>query len=490
MALEDVVENIDKTVINVYEDQSGMYIFTYRDTIVTETAESYITIPNESFSGSYGVNLSESVALASGTNVQKSFSETFQYNFTDNAQVKYADLKAGSFNVSVTSDFMHDVTIVFTIPSLKKNGTSLTRTYNLPYTGIIPTSITDNIDLSGYRLDLSEAGTTTNSFSFNADVSVTSSGNVASETNSVSYSFDFSDLKFSLLYGNVGLHALPEYKSAVTIEIFENALAGDIYFADPRFKIGIDNSLGVPVSFSIQELSGETDYGQVIPLQGPIIPGPNNINYPTFAQKGTFALTEYLLTKDNGYNIVEALNPAPAKIRYGVTASVGTSTGTDFFVLDSSRIKLYTEAEIPMHGRIGVFSMEDTAHNIDLPDPEMIQSVTFKMRIENALPVEVMAQGYWLDSSGVILDSLIVPLENLITSGPVDSNGEVISPSTKYTEITYDTERYNKIAHAKSILIRGNLRTSANGTTNVKFFSHNYLKVQISVLAQGKIAFD
>lgn len=490
MTLEDVVENIDKSVINVYEGADQLYIFRYRDTIYSQTAESYINIPDESFSGSYGVDLPESVALASGTNIEKSFTETFTYDFIENMSVKYADLKSGLLQISLSSDFMHDVTLTFTINSLKNNGIPLTRTYNLSYTGVIPVSVSDNIDLTGYRLDLSGDNSTTNSFSLDAHVSITSSGNPASSANSISYSFDISNLGYRLLYGNVGEYVLPRFADEVTIEIFENALYGDVYFSDPRFKLELDNSLGVPVSFTVDELQAETDYGEVIPLTGPIIPGPNTINYPSFAERGSFALTQYHLTKDNGYNVVDAFNPAPSKIQYGVTAAVGTPSGTDFFVLDTSRIKVYAEAEIPMHGRIGIFSMADTAKNLDLPDREFVESATFKLRIENYVPVEVWVQGYWLDSTGTVLDSLVIPAEKVIASGPIDANGEVISPMVKYTEIHYDAERYSKIADATSLLIRGDLRTSDNGSTEVKFFSYNYMKVQLSVLAQGKIAFD
>lgn len=483
LSLKDVVENINKTVTNVQEQPDGLYIFYFYDTLNSGYAENLIFLPNQSFSKSFGITLPEAVSLSSG-NITKVYSDTAQFSTTNNQQLKYIDLKGGNLNFNFSSSFNQSIDLTLTIPSVEQNGTPLTRSYSLS-----PNStVSDVINLSGYRISLEGSGNLVNSFIYTIQAKIISNGQPASGTETLTSSFGITNLKYKLMYGSMGSFAFPPYSGNVIIEIFQNAQQGQVTLNNPKFMLTMDNSFGVPGSFSVDTLKTKAHYGAEVPLQSTgnlKIPGPNTINAPT--TPGTDATTYYELDNTNS-NIVQALQPATSRIDYKITPTIG-SQGSNEFIMDTSNVKIYAEAEIPMDGTIKIFAMSDTAYNIKLPNQSYIESATVKIKTTNSIPMDVWVQAYWLDSLGHKLDSVLTTSTNLIRAGTIDQNGKVVSANTQYEEITYDVNRYNHIKNAKMLMIEGHASSSNNGNTPVKFYSYNELDVKISVLVKAKVDF-
>lgn len=489
LSMKDIAENIDKDEINVVEGPDGLYTLLYRDTLESDYAETYIKIPDQLAEENYGLTLTENTRVNAGQTVTSS--ESYQETITtENGQeLKYADLKGGRLIFSVSSNLPHHVNIDISIPSFTKNGVPFTATLDLTYNGTSPMEADINELLDGYRLDLSGDGTQSNTFLWNADITITSSGEVSVGNESVQIDLELSNLQYSLLYGNLGSFTFPPYDGFVNIEIFDNAEQGEVIFNDPKLKLTLDNTFGVPAAFTINELETETDYGKFVNVSSTgnlQIPGPNIIEFPTTI--GQNALTDYSLDKTNS-NIVEAFEPAPSRLNYSLTPGISSAGMDNHFVLDTSRIKAYTEAEIPLDGTIKIYSLVDTIRGIEFQDEEEIRSALLKIKTINSLPLDVTLQAYWLDNENNVLDTLFLD-NTLIVSGQINNNGEVTAATTYYQEIFYDRERYEKIIPATKLLVEGDLKSSNNGNTPVKFFSHNEITLQISTLVNTEFEID
>jgi hypothetical protein len=484
MTLRDFV---DTKEVNILEDPNGLYTFVYKDTMESPSAEDIIKIPNQSHNFAIGFNSTDIInntPFTTGKTITKTTSTNFSVNLNYGANLKYIDLKGGVLPISFSSDFKHQMSLTLTFASLKKNGVPLVKTYSLNYAGTSPVTISDNIILDGYRIDLSNGGTATNRFDYSVSYTITSNGNVISVADQVRINLALQSLKYSLLYGDIGQFPISPYNGSLSIDVFDRTIIGDIFFEDPKLKVTFDNSFGVPVSFSINKLEAVTTDDQVIPITHT---GSMNtdLNFPGNTEIGQSATTEIILDKGNS-NIQDVLNPAPNKINYSVQTTIGASGSVDRFVTDKSKIKVYVDVEIPLDGRIKVYGLQDTV-TVDMPESEYVEKATLKLKTTNKFPVDIKLQIYFLDSDNTVLDSLISPNEYIATSGQLDANGKVASPSIKYTEIVFDKNRYDKIDGAKRIIIRGGLATTNNATVSVKFYSFYTFTTQISLLTDLKV---
>jgi len=488
--MKDLAEHINEDEINVVEDQNNLYYLIYRDTVQSDIAENIIKLPNQLFSTNAGLSAGKNSNLNLGIPVTNTYNEKSDFQAENDQELVYANLKGGILTFTLNTNLPHHIDIDLTIPSLTKNGVPYTQKLQYQYQGQTAVNIAVTGDLNGYKLDLSGNGSETNKVTWNAVVNYSPSGNISVGNESVILNLAITDLKFSLLYGDIGNYTFPEFSGRIKIEIFENADQGEIIFNDPRLKVEIDNTFGAPAGFDLTKFETQTDYGQIVPFtsSGALnIPGPNVISYPKTI--GQNSMTNYLLNKTNS-NIVDAFKPAPSALNFAVVPVI-TSDGTKTnFIQDNSQIKVYAEAEIPLDATIKIYSLQDTIKDIELPDNDYIESVLFKIKNTNTLPIDVNIQGYWLDENNQRIDSLLISGTKLINSGAIDQNGNVLSPGIQYQEEFFDKARYEKIKNLTKLLLVGDLKSSNQGNTPVKFYSYNELNLQISILVNGKVEFE
>lgn len=482
LTLKDIVAS---TKANISEDPSGLYSFIYRDTVDSPVAEDIIQLPDQSASTSVGVTSVEITPFPAGKTITKSSDNSFSFNVNYGAGFKYIELKGGTFAISLSSKFRHNVTLNVVFKSLTVNGVPLSRTYNLNYAGAVPVTLSDNIDLAGVTVDLSGDGTTTNQFDYSVTCAITSTGNPISTLDALSINLDLKSLRYSLLVGDMGSFPISPYDGQMDLNVFDRTLFGDLYFERPKLTLTFDNSFGVPVTFTVNKLQAVTTGNQVLPITSSQLSSPVSLNYPAMNAIGQSETTIITLDKDNS-NIRDALNPAPNEVDFSIQTTIGASGTTDRFITDKSRIRVYVEAELPLDGRVHVYALEDTS-DVNMPDSKYVEKASLKIKATNGFPIDMKLQVYFLDSLGQMLDSLIVPPNDIAVSGQLDAQGKVIAPTEKYTEISMDKQEYEKIAHAAKVILKGELVTSNNATTSVKIYSFYSLRIQLSLLADLKV---
>jgi hypothetical protein len=161
------------------------------------------------------------------------------------------------------------------------------------------------------------------------------------------------------------------------------------------------------------------------------------------------------------------------------------------FITDSSKFSVEVLLELPLHGYASFLSLGDTlpfSLGINYPSGSEVyaESATFVVNAYNGFPIDAALQLYFVDSSGVILDSLFYSGEqSVFEAGSVGPAPALRVTSTRHTvtEVYVDRARLDKLGAATEIIIRGTL-TSANNPALVKIYSDYTLELKLAVRAE------
>ncbi len=400
-------------------------------------------------------------------------------------------LNNGTFRLQVSSTFLHSGLLTVTFPTIRKNNLPYSKTVNLDASGSF-TYDQGFSDLTDYKVNMP----TSNQLAYTITLTLTNTlSNPVSSTDHADVTMSFSNMKYKIIYGNFGQRTFPIQEDTVNVEIFNNALTGQLFFMNPKIKFHLYNSMGVPLgaafsNFRIYSSSDESFHPYSIPTQY----NPLLINAPL--THGNYEMTHIILDTNNFPTIRDIIYNNP-RYFYVQTNAMMNPPGTSQynFIADTSKLGLNLEVELPLWGRSTKWILQDTAdfdfsdyYKDSTVDLHNIQWVKFNINILNAMPTEAGVQLYFTDSLYHIVDSMFTPqTTEIIQSGIINAQGKVIQPTRKITQVTYTGNRIAGLAPVKKILIRGYINTFNHGTTNVRFYSDNYIDVKLGVQVQGHI---
>src|SRR5690606_25412531 len=111
-----------------------------------------------------------------------------------------------------------------------------------------------------------------------------------------------------------------------------------------------------------------------------------------------------------------------------------------------------------------------------------VDDAEFKLVVDNAIPLDVEVQAYFLDASNNVIDSLLDAPQRIVGAAPVDSQGEPTGVTRKITFAPFAEARFQKIkTSATRILLNTAFSTLNNGNTSVKIYSSQDVKIKMGV---------
>ena len=495
LALKDIVPKIDSS-IGIIEESDKTYTLYYYDTIKSPVAEEIFQIADQNFSKVFPSPVSAAIPFPAGQEVLSEFTHKENFDVGNESSLKYILLKDGRLQINISSSFQHGISIELTLHSLlDKNLNPVVRKYDI---STAKPSISDIINLQDYKIQLSEKAGETNAFKYSANYKITSTGQALNNSDGIFVSLNLLNLKYKLIAGDIGTLNFPQYNGKLSLPIFDPTSFGNIYFSEAKLNLAFENSLGIPINFTINKLRSTTSYNKEVDITPTAPPLNILLKAPMLSDLGKSVRSGFVLDKTNS-RIVEAINPAPNKVEYDFISQV--VSGTDNFLFDKSQIKVFARMDIPLKGSISSYELKDTVPIGKFPIRTFaesgasgsVDSISFKLKIENSVPANVFTQLYFLDSTFKVIDSLLIKPDYIIASNNVNpSNGEVISPTIKETVINFTGKRYDRVReYGKHIYISGKFNTSVDPATgkpiNITLQSSNALRVVISVLTKGRI---
>ena len=417
------------------------------------------------------------------------YSQTITFDSGVNGpKIDSVSFKTGDIALSLNSDFKYSGQIKIIIPGAKKNGVVFSKIIPFTYSGSVPVLSNATYDLAGYNFDMTNGGTTFNEFLVNFEVTLSGSGSPVLATDQITLTQTLSNLKFDKIFGDIGQMSLSPAVDSVDISIFKNVLgAGSFTLFDPKVKVLISNSYGVPINASLSQFEGYTPGTGSYAITGS--PNPLPILSPDFSQIGQILQDSFSLNNSNS-NIVSVINNTPKYLIYKINSLTNPAGGVTHsnFVIDTSRFKVDMEIELPLWGTAMNFVLADTIpFEISETIPDEVESVLIRTYNSNGFPFDVDMQVYFVDSLYAKLDSLVIPNQLILNSATVNSTtGKVISPTATIYDGVLSKARLANLETSKFLLIKAIANTTNGGTTNVKIYSDYKIDVKLGLQVQVK----
>lgn len=457
VTLQDILDDsdFDDDLSSLVINDDGSMTLVYENSQITQrVADLYDTLPN------FPLVIPEN-------------SFEVEVELFDDLQVDEMRLNEGSLSFIMQSMYSENVDVLITIPNLTKDGAVFNVTQTIVYNGSSPAEATVTpVDMTGYTLSLTD-----NMMQLYYQAVTVSGNNVEILPilgQAEGWAYDY-------IKGSWDTDTIEISKDTLNIELYDDWVAGDLTFADPKLSLVVDNSFGFPTSANLSELRVITTSGESMLLESTDLDNGIQLNYPSLMEEGVSKETTFELNSSNS-NIADILNARPTQIVYDVSVIVnpesnGSTTG---FMTEDSELDFAFKTELPMYGTASGFEIEEPM-DMDLDDFENVEAIEFKVIVDNGMPIEADLQLYFLDEADNKIDSMYTDFQSLVQSADVDGNGVVTGTKQTISLVNFDEARVEQIMNSKKMLIGARFSTSDGGNTNVRILTTHELGVKVGM---------
>ncbi|MEN8927528.1 MAG: hypothetical protein ABF242_10445 [Flavobacteriales bacterium] len=478
---------------------TGILEFSYLSEAFRVGFSDIYQVNSQAFNTSVGMpsgTVSTFNASALGTSATFSASNTAAITVPGPELLDSIIVQNGNLNIALSSGFAHTTSVTLTIPSLVRNGIPFSAVIPLTYSGTVPVSATLSASIDGYTVDLTDAGTATNTVRFNYSVAITRGATPVTGTESIDFNFSLGLNRVDRAFGYFG-NTVKTDNDTVEFDLFGNLFGGTLSFANPRMEFTIINTTGVDI---------DADFTSVSAPENTIIQniaGPGLTAIPTIvaaASIGDSTITSHLIDNSNtSPSISQLMNEKPSKFAFATRFQFNPSGFTQNFITQNSKIEAQSKLVIPLDLYGSDFALSDTNNSdiedvfgISEQDAENIDKITLRLNVTNRLPIEAGLQVYFADNLNGIIDSLFDAGTQMILNGatvnfsvPVtDPNyGKAISAENNTLDIIMTQAKYVKLIQAGSekIIFKASINTvDAALMKYVKIFPEDYIDIKVS----------
>lgn len=391
-------------------------------------------------------------------------------------------LKNGSINYDIDYGIREDATLTIELPFATQGGSPFSEVININSNNVSATNVTGTFDLTGYTLDLTAGGSSTNEIKAVIAANIISSGNSVpfSQSDAVDANLTLADFEIEFIDGDLGKQDFTLASDTVDFGFDEFDFDADITLADPRLTLRITNAFGLELRGYLDNISAENDVEsvQLAGLDSISIGAPVYGNF-------TDSVTTDIEINRTTTNIDDVLAIKPNKLIFGMTGTTNPGAGPfNNFVTDNSYVGVSMDVEVPLYGSVNGFQLKDT---LDFPVEAFDNVLTAKLRtkITNEFPVDVDVQVYFVDDQFTILDSLSATPIEVLQSSSIDADGELVQVTEFTTDIELTEDRVTALKNAKQMILVSNMST-ANGQS-AKFYTNYGMDIMLGVFATVKI---
>jgi hypothetical protein len=437
-----------------------------------------VKIPDQNYNENYALNGTEQTALTGG-----SFTLTKEWNvpLTTNGILEADSVyfSKGLLKPYINNQYNHPCSGTITFPDVRLNNNPLVFNFNIPaYTQFNADTL-----LNLVKMNLTQTSQNFGEFKMQVSVTWTNSGQGFSSGDLVSMGLNINNANFNRIYGLFGSPNLVDAEDSLKTEIFGAGLtSGSVNFDDPRLKVTVDNNTGIPLELQTSVLSANVPSSGAVNITN--YPATFNVAAVAFANAGQTIRDSFLLTKSNS-NIKTVIDQKPSAINYKIKAKANASGSQRNFINANSRIFVNVVLELPFSGIAADVVLEDTAgfEVESIAEVDYVDWITFRVNIENQMPLSIGFQGYFMDSAYKVLDSLFQPFRYIANAATVDAGGNVVQSFKDGYDVTFDRAKLKRIQSATQLRFRAVVPTASfNGSQiPVKISTNQHLYIKLGV---------
>ena len=494
--LEDIISEFDSSSY-ITSDPDGLLMITYEDSLFSFVADDLLEIPSTDFiqyfiesdftilPGFPGWNPGDTLVLQE--------SEKFPFSFARGEKLDSMILDDGTLNLNLSSEFQHTGNIILFSNNLKRNNISYIDTIVIddPSGGF---STNSSSSLAGYTIYLNDSVGSDSMFlemGFRVELINSGAGINAGEEIEVNATID--NMDFDAIFGYIGDYELLMQSGDLDLGFFENTLDGYIRFEDPQINFNLTNSYGVPAAVSISRFTGFKGDTDSVQMTFDSSLDTFGYAYPTltdYINNDIFKDTTISINGQNS-NVSDFLAFLPSRLEYGLSAisNPDGESGSYNFVTDDSQIDVDFEFILPLWFQADSFALEDTV-TLDLADidedADIVERVSFKLEIENGMPLDIDFQVYFVDENYNHVDSMFSEnSQPVIGSAIIDeTTGDVVSPGSKTTLVEFTGDEITNLNTVRYGIIRAGLKTPSDSNddlVSVKFYTDYTVDFEMSI---------
>lgn len=446
-------------------DSSGVMHFHYRSNLLTRSGEEIF--------GRISAALPSVIPLLSD-------SVSLPLSLPEGAILDRVDLKTGNFSFYAENPHRDPVQVRLSLPDLQSGGKFFSLVFNLQgYSGSGPrpsaTNAVTPASLAGYSL-------------FPGDQKIRVQYEAISpkgERLPLDLLFvQLTNLRFSYFEGYLGRLLVEGERDSVRIDFFDTRyVQGNIRFADPKVTFFLENSIGVPTLAIVNTFDVLNVRGERRAVESQVIQSGIAFPFPGLNEVGQLKQRTFEFNKENS-NIRELLNTGPTAVVYDVDALIhpGGNSSERGFVSDKSFYRVSAAVDLPLSGEVSSFEV-DKDFALDLSDFSRAKKIALKLNTDSEIPLDLDLQGYFVDSAGVVVDSLLEAPARLISGAEVGAGGLPTENGTKITEVVYSDERLKRILASSRLKLKVTLSTERNRGKTVVLLSRQRLQIRLSARA-------
>ncbi|WP_143525206.1 hypothetical protein [Labilibacter marinus] len=473
--ISDLGKELSQKNLDVTYADDGTTIFVYKQpSIFSQTASEIFTVPNQTF-GTF-IKASETIpATGISATLETTEEFTFDLDSPDGDRIYEILLHDGNMNFTLDGNIPVTGEIEVVFHSLLVNNSPVTLNYAWSSAGTQTHSETTSLEEAVVNLRPS-TNTENNKFKITTHITLNYDGSAMSSTDGFQLGIELVDLNFAKLTASFAQRDIAPEAKYFRLNYTDEIKKGIYQLEDPKFHFKIRNSIGAPMNILFDRIVSLSDDKLPLSMTGEIIDDPITINHPTI--EGQSILTQIDIDKSNS-NIPELLNYQPDSILYSIVGKVNPDNLSDEqFVLDTSKLAANVLLEVPLHGAIKNISIRET-YDFDGESFDDVENALLKITTTNSLPLDAYLQGYFIDESQTVLDSLIAGNKHVILPAQIDSEGNVIGSAENSFIINLSKEKLHKITPSHKLAILIIFNTPEALSKSVRFKEEDKLKINI-----------
>ncbi|MGB3776746.1 MAG: hypothetical protein WA960_00200 [Tunicatimonas sp.] len=489
LTVSDII-TIDEGEGLLTENEDHTYSVLYRSQVASKTAEDVLpAIPDQESSSNFTLGIN-SPAFQMKSPPQK---------FTGKMAMDMAGLnvfslesKGGRLNLTLDSDYQHDLDIKLTFPSVKNRTTGIPLVWNVTINAWSNKVTSQGYELADYSLELVD-----NEVSYALEVAIQGSGQPISENQQIRLSINMADIKFGYLSGNFAGIDVPIPADTLQIPLLDGAVDGTLGL-NPTLRFQFINSFGVKVAANLTNAFVVQEDGKNVQLtdkpESSFFGGGYNL--PFKEQRDDSTATQRHVVDESTSNIRTAFAKLPRSFRFGPRFILDNAPEDTSFVTDQSQIEISTEIELPLEGTFDLILQDSIP--VDFTNLEDVEELKVLIKTENSFPLSANLRIFFLDEDGqLILNNDQQPLslfgeedQLLVAAELIDSSTGKTRPATVDLPITatLDQDKFERIRSATHLLVRTSLNSVSDASNQIKLYS--FYNVRFNLATQIKTSLN
>ncbi|MFC2175948.1 hypothetical protein ACFLR1_03140 [Bacteroidota bacterium] len=492
---EEIIGLSDET--NIYHYDNDHFIsLTYRKTIFSQMLNDFFQLTeNQTTNESMSLTAGEIITFTTTGKVEKTKNSSITMALTGpgGSKLKQIILDSGKMNISFTSYFEHNGTLLVTMPEMTLNGVPFSQEIPINYNGGSESSPV-SVNLKGYEMNFKTTGPA-NSLTVNYTLTLNKgAGATPTIDKQLKITQSFQNMAMEFAKGDFGNFDLVINPADVDLDVLQTEHGGKLYFEDPKFKLTIKNSIGAEMLVSIDELYAINDLGQTNIDLSALIPTNQFTVQPAPSPGNPFKLS-YLFTKDNS-NVKTFINNEFEQIHHDFAAEVNPNGPAENFASKNSSVEVVADVELPFYGFADHFTITDT---IEVPFNEAegfadkVERALLRINCVSHFPADGLLKLYFVDENYQVIDSVLTEDDAfIIESGKVKEIEpdvfKVIETTNTNNDIELDKARIKSLFDAKYFFLISQFTTTDNAGKNIKIYLEDDIEMKIGIRAKFKAA--